>query len=474
MRDTSPLDNGLLATLRPRTRRSFLKRGLQLGAFGSAAASWLPSLAKLAEGQRPARQCIVLWMTGGPSQLDTFDPKPGHANGGEFAAIETKVPGMRFCEHLPKLAKLAEQIAVVRSLSTKEGDHERGAYLVRTGQAMGGPLQYPDVGALLSKQLGDTQAELPNYVSIGSPTELAPSAFGPGFLGPVYAPATVSVLNGEPGDRDANSAAANGEEAFVELGLDYLRPPGGIDNPSFRRRMAIWNRLQSDFLGTHPAQNAVAQNTAYEKAIRLMRSDAASAFQLNDEPQKVREAYGRGRFGQGCLLARRLIERGVPFVEVALGALAGGSAGWDTHLNNFPAVQQLCGQLDAGWSQLMIDLESRGLLESTTILWIGEFGRTPSINENAGRDHFPAAWSCALAGGGIQGGQVYGKTSDDGMEVVDGKLSVGNVLATLCTALGIDPNHENYTPIGRPIRLVEAEPIPALLTQTRLRESGRG
>jgi len=448
------------------SRRTLLHRATQLGALGAAGAYWLPSLAQeIATNQQRKRQCIVLWMTGGPSQLDTFDPKPGHANGGEFSAMETSVPGVQICEHLPKIAQLAKHLAVVRSLSTKEGDHERGAHLVRTGQILGGPLQYPDVGALLSKQLGEETSELPNYVSIGSPVEIAPSAFGPGFLGPLYAPATVSVLNaaGESAAAGGNAAGENNNPAFVELGLDFLRPPGGLDNPSFRRRMEIWNRLQTGFLENRPSDNAVAQNTAYQKAIRLMRSKASSAFSLSEEPTKVRESYGRGRFGQGCLLARRLIEREVPFVEVALGAFGGEDPGWDTHLNNFPAVERLCGQLDSGWSQLMIDLESRGLLETTTILWIGEFGRTPGINDNAGRDHFPGAWSCAFAGGGIQGGQVYGKTSEDGMEVVDGKLDVGRILATLCVALGVDPASENHTPIGRPIALVDAEPVAELL-----------
>lgn len=450
------------------TRRSLLRRATQLGALGTTGAYWLPSLAEeVSASDRRKGQCIVLWMTGGPSQLDTLDPKPGHANGGEFSAIETTVPGLQICEHLPKVAQLAKHLAVVRSLSTKEGDHERGAHLVRTGELLGGPLQYPDVGALISKQLGELTSELPNYVSIGSPVEVAPSAFSPGFLGPLYAPATVSVLNGDdngaPADADAEGVASEAPRDFVELGLDFLRPPGGLDNPSFRRRMEIWRRLQTDFLDNRPSSNAVAQNTAYERAIRLMRSKASSAFNLSEEPAKVREAYGRGRFGQGCLLARRLIEREVPFVEVALGAFGGQDPGWDTHLNNFSAVERLCGQLDSGWSQLMIDLESRGLLETTTILWIGEFGRTPAINDNAGRDHFPGAWSCAFAGGGIRGGQVYGKTTEDGMEVAEGKLNVGNVLATLCAALGIDPTSENITPIGRPIPLVEAEPVAELL-----------
>ncbi len=164
----------------------------------------------------------------------------------------------------------------------------------------------------------------------------------------------------------------------------------------------------------------------------MMRSEAAKAFDLSEEPAEVRDAYGRGLFGQGCLMARRLIERGVPFVEVTLGSFAGNNLGWDTHANNFAAVKTLCGELDAGWGTLMNDLEDRGLLESTTIVWMGEFGRTPQINQNGGRDHFPAAWTAVLAGGGIKGGQAFGRTSDDGMTVDDGKIDVGDLLATLC------------------------------------------
>ncbi|MBW3597118.1 MAG: DUF1501 domain-containing protein, partial [Planctomycetes bacterium] len=173
-------------------------------------------------------------------------------------------------------------------------------------------------------------------------------------------------------------------------------------------------------------------------------------------------AYGRGRFGQGCLMARRLIERGVPFVEVSLG-FESGNLGWDTHQNNFAAVRNLSAQLDAGWGTLMTELKDRGLLDSTTILWIGEFGRTPKINDNAGRDHFPAAWSCVLAGGGVKGGQAFGRTSDSGEEVIDGKTDIGHVLATLCRAVGVSPYKENISNEGRPVRLVEGDPIDAVL-----------
>jgi uncharacterized protein (DUF1501 family) len=194
----------------------------------------------------------------------------------------------------------------------------------------------------------------------------------------------------------------------------------------------------------------------------MMRSETVQAFDLSQEPQPIRDAYGRGRFGQGCLLARRLVEHGVPFVEVSLGSFNGG-IGWDTHANNFAAVKALCAELDAGWSSLMTDLKERGLLDSTTILWMGEFGRTPKINNAGGRDHFPNAWSCVLAGGGVRGGQTYGRTTEDGMEIQEGRVGVGAVLATLCTALGLDPDTQNISEAGRPIRLAEGKPIQAIL-----------
>ncbi len=425
-----------------------LRRLAATGLGVGAASRWLPSFAQqLAAHPDRKRQCILLWMAGGPSQLDTFDPKPGHANGGEFKDIATSSAGLRICEHLPKLAQQGQWLTPVRSLTTKEGDHARGAYLVRTGQRPGGPLRYPDIGAALSKELASPDSELPPYVSIGSPVFLNPSAFSPGFLGPSFAPATVGLIP------EANNDAT---AEFPKLGLDYLRSGG--ERMAWRREM--WRRLQDDFLASRQAANAATQDTVYQRAMRLMESPAAKAFDLGAEPDAVRERYGRSFFGQGCLLARRLIEHGVPFAEVSLG---GEGLQWDTHQGNFPAVRQLCEQLDAGWSSLMSDLHDRGLLETTTILWIGEFGRTPEINEQAGRDHFPAAWTCVFGGGGIRGGQAYGKTSDDGREVVDGQTGVEDVLATLCQALGVDPGTENLTSIGRPIRISEGAPLRDIL-----------
>ena len=194
-----------------------------------------------------------------------------------------------------------------------------------------------------------------------------------------------------------------------------------------------------------------------------MDSSAAKAFDLSQESTAVRDAYGRGRFGQGCLMARRLIESGVSFVEVTLGSLAENTFGWDTHQNNFAAVRRLSTELDAGWGTLMQELAERGLLETTTILWIGEFGRTPTINPQGGRDHFPAAWTCVFAGGGIKGGQAYGKTSESGQEVVEGKVDIPDILATLSAAVGVDPDEKNISEQGRPIRIADGSPIKDIL-----------
>jgi hypothetical protein len=395
-------------------------------------------------------------MTGGPTQTDTFDMKPGHANGGEFKEIETTVPGLKWSEHLPGLAKFADQVAVVRSLSTKEGDHGRGTFLMRTGQQPRGPVRYPTIGSSLSKELAADPESAVNFVSVAPYRAFNQAAFGPGFLGPRYAPLTVGATDNVP-------ANPGQPEEYAPLRVDDLAPPPRIKPAQFAGRVELWRGLQDRFLASHRSASPIAHDTIYRRALKLMDSGISQAFDLSQEPAEVRDAYGKGRFGQGCLMARRLIERGVPFVEVSLGAFESGNFGWDTHQNNFAAVKALSSELDAGWSTLMKDLSDRGLLQDTTILWIGEFGRTPKINDNAGRDHFPAAWTCVFAGGGIRGGQAHGKTRDDGTEVVDGKVDVGDVLATLCSALGVDPSSENISDQGRPIKIAEGAPIKDLL-----------
>ena len=432
-------------------RREWLRAaGLGMGLVGASGSGWLPRLARAAaDAPQRRRQCIVLWMPGGPSQMDTFDLKPGHANGGPFQEIETSAAGMRISEHLPKLAKQAHHLALLRGVSTKEGDHGRGTYLMHTGRPPQGPIRYPSVGAMLGKELVDAASGIPSYVSVSPFRVFNPEAFGPGFLGPRYSPLTVGALDQQQGGVPSDS------DGYAQLRVDDLAPPSEVSPARFQTRVELWRTMQAKFLARRPAPGAVAQDTIYRSALNLMGHEVVRAFDLTQEPGDVRDAYGKGRFGQGCLLARRLIESGVPFVEVALNGQ--GGLGWDTHSDNFNAVRQLSGELDAGWAQLLTDLEQRGLLESTTILWMGEFGRTPKINGSTGRDHFPVAWSCVLGGGGVKGGMVHGRTSADGMEATDGKMDVGDVLATLCAALGLPPEKENVSSEGRPIKLAEGK-----------------
>jgi hypothetical protein len=382
--------------------------------------------------------------------MDTFDLKPGHENGGSFKEIATSVPGIRISEHLPKIAAMAQHMAIVRSMSTKEGDHGRATYLMRNGYLPQPPVRYPTLGSLVAKELGDPQSELPSFVSVAPFRNFNPAAYGPGFLGSKYAP----LLVGE-------SAGGGNDDDNGDLTVADLAPPDKVSSAAIGERLGLLNWLNDRFVGTHAAPPAVGYKTAYDRAVKLMRSDAAKAFDLDEEPDKVRDAYGRNRFGQGCLLARRLVERGVPFIEVTHGGA--GQIGWDTHTGNFEAVKELSGVLDPAWASLMSELQSRGLLESTLIVWMGEFGRTPVINSMGGRDHFPNAWSCVLAGGGVKGGQAYGRTSDDGMKVEEKPVAIGDVLATLCEALGVPPDTENMAMGERPIKIAEGTPIAELL-----------
>ena len=422
------------------------------GALGSSTSGWIETLAAEASADpRRRKACILLWMSGGPSQTDTFDPKPGHTNGGTFKAIETTVPGIVVSEHLPKLARQMKDIAIIRGMSTKEGDHGRATFNLRTGYTQQGPIHYPTLGSLVAKELERGDSELPSFVSISPYRGFNPAAFGPGFLGPQYAPLVV----GERAVIDPNVDAESG------LSVENLHSPSGVKASRVDDRLNILDALTRDFVGQHPGIAPPSHQDAYQRAVRLMRSAAAQAFELKDEPAALRDAYGRTPFGQGCLLARRLVERGVPFIEVTLsGVASSGSFGWDTHMQNFESVQKLSAVLDPAWATLMDDLRSRRLLDSTLIVWMGEFGRTPRINENAGRDHFPAAWTTVLAGAGIKGGQAIGDTGPDGMEVKERPVSVPDFLATVCMALGIDPKTQNLSDVGRPIRLVDPKARP--------------
>ncbi len=436
---------------------------LTLSAAGVTAASlsgWFGALADQA-GANPDRQrsCILLWMNGGPSQTDTFDLKPGHANGGPFRPIATTVPGLRMSEHLPRLARQMGHCAVIRNMSTREGDHGRGSYLMHTGYLPQGAVQYPTLGALLSKELGTEEAALPNFVSIAPFRQFNPAAYAPGFLGPRFAP----LLVGEVTNFGNPNATDNFEQM---LRVEDMQPPPHVAQTQFDSRVDLWQELESDFVGRHPTVGARGHQAAYDRAVRLMRTAARTAFNLEEEPAAIRDAYGRNLFGQGCLLARRLIERGVPFVEVSLGNAPGVPIGWDTHNQNFDFVRRLSEILDPAWATLLEDLRMRGRLDDTLIVWMGEFGRTPRINPQGGRDHFPNAWTTVLCGGGIRGGMAFGETSGDGTQVKGPRsVSTADLMATVCRALGIDPNRQNMSNVGRPIPLVDrgARPVAEVL-----------
>jgi hypothetical protein len=429
------------------TRREWL-RLTAAGVVGFSASGWLESLAQdAAKHPQRRRSCILLWMNGGPSQTDTFDLKPNHPNGGEFKETQTSVPGIRISEHLNKIGKFADRMAIIRSMSTREGDHERATFFLRTGYVPQGPIQYPSLGAFISKELGSDSSELPNFVSIAPYRQISLAAYGSGFLGPQYAPLVVG-----------EGAAPNNYEQSLKV--QDLVPPAEISTEQANARIDLLEDMGRDFLARRPGLSASSHQTAYDRAVRLMRSAASRAFNLEEEKKELREKYGLNHFGQSCLLARRLVERGVPFVEVSLGTAEGVPVGWDTHQQNFEYVKRLSMVLDPAWASLMEDLKDRGLLDSTLIVWMGEFGRTPKINRDKGRDHFPDAWSTVLAGGGIKGGQVYGRTTPDGTQVADQKTSVPDFLATICAALGIDPMKQNLSNVGRPIRLVDKVGTP--------------
>jgi hypothetical protein len=266
---------------------------------------------------------------------------------------------------------------------------------------------------------------------------------------------------------NGNQFQQQGQDAYEQaMRVQDLNAPDGVSREQVDARINLLQEMERDFVGRNPGLSPLSHQTAYDRAVRLMRTSARAAFNLEEEPAPLRDSYGRNIFGQGCLLARRLVERGVPFVEVTLGAFVGNNLGWDTHQNNFESVRRLSEILDPAWATLMEDLRSRGMLDSTLIVWCGEFGRQPRITNNNGRDHFPNAWSTVLAGGGIRGGQVHGRTSSDGTTVeADRPTSVPDFIATIARAVGVDSSRQNMSNVGRPIRIADpvGQPISAIV-----------
>ena len=414
------------------SRRDFLRLSAA-GVSGVALSGWMNVLAaRAAEAGTKHKSCILLWMDGGPSHKDTFDLKPQSKDAGEFKPIKTAVPGMEISEHFPRFAELTKDAAILRGMSTGEGAHGRARYYMHTGYKEGiGGLVYPSLGSIVGSEIGDPQNPLPNFVAVGG------RSFGSGFLGPKHQPLIV------------NDAAK---------GVENLKPL--VDDKEFENRLDLLKEMEQAFYHDYQADASNAHQTTYDRAVTLMKSKEAKAFDLSQETDKAKEAYGKTKFGEGCLLARRLVETGVSFVEVNLGQ-------WDTHQNNFEKVKELSGIVDPAMSALTRDLKERGLLDSTLIIWMGEFGRTPHINTRGpkpGRDHYPRAWSSVLVGGGIKGGQVIGATDKEGAAVTDKQVSAIDFMATVCQVLGVTYTKQNSAANGRPIRIVEkgATPIKEL------------
>jgi hypothetical protein len=371
-------------------------------------------------GKGRARSCVLLYMEGGPSQLDTFDPKPGRPTGGLFKAIPTTVPGIRVSEHLPGLARRMKRLCLVRSLTSKEGNHDRARHLMHTGYPPQGGVDHPAFGSIIA-QTRAARDDLPGYVTIGGPGEDA------GFLGAAFSP--FPVLNPAKPTRN-------------------ITLPRGMDESRFAARLDLWRGLQADFSAEHPGSLAIGQREVGERAVALMHAPGAVAFDISSEPESVKRAYGDSAFGCGCLMARRLVMQGVPFIEVML-------RGWDTHENNFPRVKELSAVLDQAMSALVDDLNARGLLDSTLILWLGDFGRTPRINERGGRDHFPAATTVVLAGAGVKGGQAIGATNADGDEITARPVTVPDLYRSVAWAMNLDADKTRFAPSGRPLKTVD-------------------
>ncbi|RUL86307.1 DUF1501 domain-containing protein [Tautonia sociabilis] len=405
-------------------RRGFLKTvGLGMGAAGL---SFTDRMAVHAASMRSRhRAMILLWMNGGPSQFETFDPKPEHPNGGGTRAIETSVPGIRIAEGWSRVAGVMEDIALIRSMTNTEGNHQRATYQLHTGYAPTASVKHPSFGASAARELADASFDLPHLVQIGGRGAMPGS--GAGFLGTAFEPFHVD---------DPSQPPANAEPA--------------VPRDRFSRRLGLLSGLERAGFGASAGADVVAQHQElYRQSSGMVLSPRMEAFDLGQEPEALRDSYGRNPFGQGCLLARRLVETGVTFVEVR------SPGNWDTHVDQADRLAELIPPVDQGFAALIADLKDRGMLDSTLVVWMGEFGRSPTINPNAGRDHFPRAFSVALAGGGVRGGQVIGGTSPDGTDIAGSPVTVPNLLASFCQALGIDPTIEHMSPIGRPLKIAD-------------------
>jgi len=414
-------------TDRSMCRRDFLRVGA-LGAAGLTLAQWLQLRACGQAGGGKARSVIQLWMGGGPTHLDTFDPKPQAGNdycGPYKKPVETNVSGIRICEKLPLLAQQADKFAIIRSMTHGNNSHETATYIMQTG-TMPSDLVYPSIGAVVAYKRNEAgyEGSLPPYISVTSPLGRFSES---GFLGTAY-----------------KTFATGGDPNASNFNVQGIVPPGGVTDQRLQERKTLLEAV--DTLARQMDDPQFQQVDSYqERAYGLILGDARKAFDLSQEDEKLRERYGRNRYGQSCLLARRLVEHGVPFVTINWG-------GWDTHRDNFGRMEELLPRLDAAFATLLEDLAQRGLLETTIVTWFGEFGRTPKVYWdppwNGGRHHFGPCFSAVVAGGGFRGGVVVGESDAKGEKVRDRPVYPWDLTGSIYKLLGIDPNGRLPHPHG--------------------------
>ena len=403
------------------TRRHFISHLAGASALALPAAQFTSTLvANAADLKKRHKAAIMLWMGGGPATIDIWDMKPGAPTGGPFKLIATS-GDVQICEHLPQMAQQMKHVSIVRSMSTKEADHQRGRYYMHTGYVPNPNIEHPSYGSVVAHELADKTPDLqiPPFVAVGG------GSVGPGFLGMTYAPFVVGS-----------------DGAVRNLKMD-------LDKERLAQRMQMLRQLEKGFVDQNRGGSAIDHAKVLDKTLSLMTSAQMEAFKADKEPKEVQEAYGRTGFGRGCLMARRLVEAGVPFVEVDLG-------GWDTHNGNFTALERKLPEMDKAMAALVADLAERGLLEDTAILWLGEFGRTPRINGTAGRDHWARSWSVVVGGAGMRGGIAVGETSADGTEVTTEPYSSQDLMATVIKALGISLETTFTSKNGRPMKIANS------------------
>ena len=367
------------------------------------------------------KAAILLWMGGGPSTMDIWDLKPGASTGGPFKPIATN-GDLQICEHLPMMAKNMDKISIVRSMSTREADHMRGRYYMHTGYVPNPNIKHPSYGSVIAHELAHTRPdlEIPPFVSVGGNSE------GPGFLGMSWAPFSVN---------------SNGRVRNLDMGLEPDR---------LSQRMQALKLMETGFIRSNRGIAALEHAKVLDKTLSLMTSDQMTAFKVMQEPDSVQERYGKTNFGRGCLMARRLVESGVPFVEVGLG-------GWDNHQNIFPTLEnQKLPELDRGMSALLEDLDQREMIDDVAVIWMGEFSRTPRINGNAGRDHWARSWSVAVGGAGMKSGIAVGRTNEDGTRVEGTSYSSEDLMATVCKSMGISLETTFTSQNGRPMKIANS------------------